>query len=49
MPSSAATAIAFDIHLEDRGVVHQAVDDGFSISRLAEHDITPQYRNDCHP
>jgi hypothetical protein len=30
------------------GVVNEAVEDGVSISRVAEHDITPQYSNDCH-
>jgi hypothetical protein len=31
------------------GVVDDAVEDGVGEGRLAEHDITPQYRNDCHP
>jgi hypothetical protein len=25
-----------------------AVENGVSIRRVAEHDVTPQYRNDCH-
>ena len=35
-----ATAIAFDIHLEDRGVVHQAVDDGDGHCRIGK-DFAP--------
>ena len=35
-----ATAIAFDIHFEDRGVVHEAVDDSDSHRRVGE-DFAP--------
>jgi hypothetical protein len=31
------------------GVVNEAVEDGVGISWVAEHDVTPQYWNDCHP
>ena len=30
------------------GIVNEAVEDGVNISRVAEHDIMPQYRNDCY-
>jgi hypothetical protein len=29
--------------------VDNAVENGVGESGLAEHDVTPQYRNDCHP
>jgi hypothetical protein len=45
---SRATAIAFDVHLEDGGVMNEAVDDSDRHCLVAEHDVTPQYRNDCH-
>lgn len=41
-----ATAVAFDIHLEDGGVVDEAIDDSDGHRRVAEHDGTPQYRSD---
>jgi hypothetical protein len=43
-----ATAVAFDVHLEDGGVMNEAVDDSDRHCLVAEHDVTPQYRNDCH-
>ena len=44
-----AAAVAFHIHLEDGGVVDEAVHDSDRHCLVAEHDITPQYWNDCHP
>jgi hypothetical protein len=38
--------------LERMGIVDDAVEDGISEGRLAEHNIILQYRNDwndCHP
>src|SRR5215471_15449263 len=35
--------------LQSVSIVDDAVEDGVGQGRLAEHDITPQYRNDCHP
>src|ERR1700746_972496 len=43
-----ATAIAFDVHLEDGGVMNEAVDDSDRHCLVAEHDVRPQYRNGCH-
>ena len=43
-----ATAVAFDVHLEDGGVMNEAVDDSDRHCLVAEHDMTPQYWNDCH-
>jgi hypothetical protein len=31
------------------GAMDDAVKNGVSQGGIAEHDITPQYRNDCHP
>ena len=44
-----AATIAFDVHLEDGGVMNEAVNDSDCHRLIAEHDIMPQYRNDCHP
>jgi hypothetical protein len=44
--NSASQTLAGEI--DTVGVVDEAVEDGVGISRVAEHDITPQYRNDCH-
>ena len=35
--------------LQSVSIVDDAVEDGVGQSRLAEHDITPQYWNDCQP
>ena len=43
-----AAAVAFDVHLEDGGMMNQAVDDCDRHCLVAEHDITPQYQNGCH-
>jgi hypothetical protein len=43
-----AAAVALDVHLEDGGMMNQAVDDRDRHCLVAEHDITPQYWNDCH-
>ena len=37
-----ATAVAFDVHLEDAGVVDEAVDDSDRHCLVAEHDTMPQ-------
>jgi hypothetical protein len=42
------SAVAFNVHLKDRGVMNQAIDDSDGHCPIAEHDITPQYWNDCH-
>jgi len=43
-----ATAVAFDVHLEDGDVMSEAIDDSDRHCLVAEHDVTPQYWNDCH-
>jgi len=37
-----ATAVAFDVHLEDGGVMNEAVDDSDRHCLVAEHDAMPQ-------
>jgi len=44
-----APTVAFDVHLEDRGVMNEAVDDRDCHCLVVEHDITPLYWNDCQP
>ena len=44
-----AASIALDVHLEDRGVVDQAIDDGQRHRLVAEYDTMPQDRNSCQP
>ena len=34
--------------LETMGIVDDAVEDGVGEGGIAEHDVTPQYRNDYH-
>ena len=43
-----ATAVAFDVHLEDGGVMNEAVDDRDGHCLVAEHGAMPQWRNDCY-
>ena len=43
-----AATVAFDVHLEDGGMMNQAVDDCDRHCLVAEHDTTPQYWNGCH-
>jgi hypothetical protein len=40
-----AAAVAFDIHLEDGGVVDEAIDDSDGHCLITEHDIKPPYRS----
>ena len=35
--------------IDAMGAVDDTVENGVSQGRIAEHDVTPQYWNDCHP
>ncbi len=41
-------AIAGALDLNDHGVMEQPVEQRGGDDGLTEHDVLPQYRNDCH-
>jgi len=43
-----AQPVAGPFNLNDHGVVQKSVEQGRCDDWIAEHDVTPQYWNDCH-